>query len=294
MFLILRLASRILLSELGGPQKSNMNQKITNTFNSKNNHSCFFNVIILTFLVTYLHYLHFIPEKKINGIPSIYIHHSVLLFLYASIITIILDKIPNEFPHIIKQHFPNPYKRRMSIKDFYFLTCNGIIGILFANLTLSFSKPLKNDSLFSKIADAIGILLLQYIWTSVWFYFSHVLFHSPCLYKYHKIHHLSVYTDALDGLVSHPLEFVCNAIGSTFLFQLICPLPIQLTAAVHFIFVYSTMISHIGYSFKNQYINEILLINRYHAMHHKKQNTNFGLDNGFLDKLFDTLYLEEH
>lgn len=106
-------------------------------------------------------------------------------------------------------------------------------------------------------------MMCLYVYFEFWFYWIHRLFHTPMLYRFHKMHHEAIHPHPLDGLVNHPLESgvlnLCAVIGIQYL---------QIHVYTYYMLIVGV---HVGLYLNHSYIDP------HHQLHHTKFNRNFGM-----------------
>lgn len=113
----------------------------------------------------------------------------------------------------------------------------------------------------------------------IWFYISHVLLHTPLLYKYHKEHHYKIVPTYLDTYVGHIFESPFQGVGMFFPWIL-------------FTYSYSDIILILLFlNIRGMMRHDerfVFLIGNHHLLHHRYSEYNFG--EYWIDSLCGTLY----
>jgi lathosterol oxidase len=127
-------------------------------------------------------------------------------------------------------------------------------------------------------------VLFHIICYDVWFYVSHIFFHTPTFYVFHKIHHKKKYSEIkyFDTNEGHYAEHIVQPLG--ILVPCFFPgfSPNQMIFSWTIIVVRGLMRHDDRFSW---------LIGNHHLLHHKHQKYNFG--EYWIDKLFGTIYYDE-
>lgn len=127
------------------------------------------------------------------------------------------------------------------------------------------------------------VFLLHILGYDLWFYISHILLHTPLLWKYHQIHHEIIYPKFTDTYKGHWLEGPFQSIG--FLAPY-CFYGFDLWAFIYaFAFVnIRGLLRHDG--------RTAWLIGNHHLLHHQIANCNFG--EYWIDWAFNTGIKAKH
>tara|TARA_B100000795_G_C22641490_1_gene376660 strand:- start:234 stop:851 length:618 start_codon:yes stop_codon:yes gene_type:complete len=190
-----------------------------------------------------------------------------LYFPYLYFITGYIDYWKN------KDNYHN-YKNLKKRFDLLFL--NIFIYIPLSLEILFYIKPVT--SYYDTVNKEISIILLNIIFSEIWFYILHRICHKPFFYKYiHKIHHLDNNPVGILSFHSHPFEVVVINLGSIYIIHY----NFHMSLLQHFLVFSYLILNSILYSHSKEY-GDVK-----HRLHHKLLNCNFGLD-VFMDKLFST------
>lgn len=123
------------------------------------------------------------------------------------------------------------------------------------------------------------VFLLHILGYDIWFYISHLLLHTPLLWKYHKLHHTilnPLYTDTYTG---HFLEGPFQSVGFALPYLFYNFNWISFLCALLFVNIRGLM----------RHDHRIIwLIGNHHILHHQFCNYNFG--EYWIDWLFNTGY----
>lgn len=111
----------------------------------------------------------------------------------------------------------------------------------------------------------------------IWFYVSHVLLHSPSLYKYHKQHHVHVHPTWPDTFDADPVENIFQGIGMFFPYAFITYSTTDTLLVAAFIGVRG-MLRHDP--------RGAWIVGDYHLIHHATHSYNYG--EPWLDRLCGT------
>jgi len=127
-------------------------------------------------------------------------------------------------------------------------------------------------------------------------YWTHRMFHSRRLWKFHAVHHCSIELDWLSAVRLHPInDWVSRAIAVITLFALGFG-PLALAAYVPFLTFYAIMLhANVNWSFGP--LGKFIASPVFHRWHHTSQEE--GLDRNFaglfsfIDRIFGTYYMPE-
>jgi sterol desaturase/sphingolipid hydroxylase (fatty acid hydroxylase superfamily) len=120
----------------------------------------------------------------------------------------------------------------------------------------------------------ISLLCIDFL-----FYYSHVLFHSTWLSKYHSIHHQWNGSFVISTFHCSPYEMAFVNIFPLIFSGLFAGLNFRTMRLLHILSLQNTMIvAHGGYKCFGE---------GFHELHHKYRNCNYGIF-GFLDKFHGT------
>jgi lathosterol oxidase len=122
-------------------------------------------------------------------------------------------------------------------------------------------------------------ILLSILSYDIWFYTSHVLLHTPYLYKYHKLHHSKIEPEFLDTYLGHSFESIFQSIGTFIPFLVYKYNMIDLIIILVFLNIRG-MLRHDK--------RGIWIVGDHHLLHHKYQQYNYG--EYWIDYLCGTLY----
>lgn len=162
----------------------------------------------------------------------------------------------------------------VSLLPNYHVSNKKLINILSINIIISLAliPIVSNIPVLIILPDTIfGYVLrwiLSFIISDIWLYFTHRLFHTTLLYKYHKMHHIFVNPHKLAGLYVHPLEFIISN-------HLSMMIPLKIISNQNLLFMetafvaFDILMSHAG----KDYIHPST---SYHALHHQYMNCNYG------------------
>lgn len=126
-------------------------------------------------------------------------------------------------------------------------------------------------------------LIIFLLWNELHFFLVHRLFHTPMLFRFHKVHHAQANISPLSIFCFHPLE--AAALGSVI--PIIIPF-YNFHIETVFLFVFASMLlntwGHSGLDlFKKERWPKALLASQRHFDHHKFHKINFG----FFFRVFD-------
>lgn len=141
-------------------------------------------------------------------------------------------------------------------------------------------------------AQAIGVLLL----TDIIMYWTHRIFHSSALWRYHAIHHAPETLDWLHAARFHPINMVFHGILANSIALWVGFPPIAIAALGPFNTIYSTMV-HANLNWTFGPLRHVFASPIFHRWHHTSADeggsSNFAPTFSFLDHLFGTFYMPE-
>jgi len=111
--------------------------------------------------------------------------------------------------------------------------------------------------------------VISMILTEIVFFYSHKLFHTKLLYKFHEKHHLFIEPSAFSALYCSPAEMIlCNQL-STIIGPIITGMNIWELCIWSLVCALNVLKAHSGS--RLPFFNS-----RYHDLHHEKRKVNFG------------------
>jgi lathosterol oxidase len=120
--------------------------------------------------------------------------------------------------------------------------------------------------------------VLHILGYDIWFYISHILLHTPLLWKYHKIHHKIINPKWTDTYTGHWLEGPFQSLG------FLLPLIFLHFNSTEFLFA----LAFVNIRGMARHDNRTAwLIGNHHILHHQYFNYNYG--EYWIDKLCGTL-----
>ena len=123
-------------------------------------------------------------------------------------------------------------------------------------------------------------LLFHFVSYDIWFYISHVLLHSPYLYKYHKQHHTKIVPTFLDTYLGHVIEGPFQSIGTFF------PFVMGLKYSYYDVILILVLLNTRGMMRHDERC--VFLIGNHHLLHHRYPKYNFG--EYWIDSICGTRY----
>jgi len=111
----------------------------------------------------------------------------------------------------------------------------------------------------------------------IWFYISHVLLHSPLLYKYHRQHHIAIHPSWPDAYHAHPVENAFQGIGMFFPYAFVTYTATDTLIILMFLNVRGGL---------RHDKRGIPIVGDYHLVHHMHPSYNYG--EPWLDRLCGT------
>jgi lathosterol oxidase len=121
-------------------------------------------------------------------------------------------------------------------------------------------------------------LLLHILGYDIWFYISHLLLHTPALWRFHKIHHEIMYPRFTDTYKGHMLEGPFQSLGFA------APLLLG-TGTDAWSFIAALIFVNVRGMARHD-DRTVWLIGNHHLLHHQYLKYNFG--EYWLDALFGT------
>ncbi len=152
----------------------------------------------------------------------------------------------------------------------------------------------------STLTTTITTFLIFYAWVETWYYFTHRLMHKyDWLYKYHRMHHLSLVVTPLSSISMSNVEKIGFYTGGWLGFMALISwwVPVSLYGIVAY-YTYHFIVSLHGHSNTEASAMNSLLAKAgmgsatSHAIHHARFRKNYGFSNMFWDRVFGT-YAED-
>jgi sterol desaturase/sphingolipid hydroxylase (fatty acid hydroxylase superfamily) len=141
-------------------------------------------------------------------------------------------------------------------------------------------------------AQALGVLIV----TDISMYWTHRLFHTGRLWRYHAIHHAPVHLDFLHAVRFHPVNFVFHGVLANALALWIGFSPAAVAVLGPFNILYSSMV-HANLNWTFGPLRHVFASPVFHRWHHtgpdEGGNSNFAPTFAFLDHLFGTFYMPQ-
>lgn len=150
------------------------------------------------------------------------------------------------------------------------------------------------------VANVLASFILIFVWTEIWFYFTHRLLHLPSLYWIHRHHHRSRVTDPLTALSFSLLDraiLVVGPLGLVIALSQFYPIAfggVLLNGMINYtvnVFGHSN-IEFMPEAFTRSRLGKLLVTPSYHSMHHARMHGNYGLFTTALDRLFGTAHAD--
>ena len=110
-------------------------------------------------------------------------------------------------------------------------------------------------------------ILLSILSYDIWFYISHILLHTPYLYKYHKQHHEKIEPMFLDTYHGHLFESLFQGVGMFFPFIIYSYSFTNIIVILLFLNIRGMMRHDRRF---------IFIVGNHHLLHHKYQKYNYG------------------
>lgn len=178
-----------------------------------------------------------------------------------------------------------------------------IYGLFIIALDASVSVVLfKNDILHitktQNLLHFLTVFILLFIWTEIYFYYSHRLLHHPKLFWIHKTHHQQVALSPLTSLSFSVIErFVLLGgiiVLPAFLSQWF-PFSVEAYAGYFFLNYFLNVFGHLNVEvihpkLAQSKIGRLFLTPTYHGLHHLRYRGHYGLFTTVLDRWHNTYF----
>jgi Delta7-sterol 5-desaturase len=143
---------------------------------------------------------------------------------------------------------------------------------------------------------ALATFALMFVWFEVWFYFSHRLFHTKPLYRFHRAHHAGAVPQPLSAMafsVAERFALVLGALGAAVAVSRVLSVS---SAGLGAYFLVNYTINVLAHSnvevfragFAVTPLGRILGTVTFHGMHHARHQGHYGLFTRVLDRLCGT------
>ncbi len=138
--------------------------------------------------------------------------------------------------------------------------------------------------------QALGVLIV----TDISLYWTHRLFHSNALWRYHAIHHAPETLDWLHAVRFHPINLIFHSIFANAVALWIGFPPAAVAVLAPFNVLYSTMV-HANLNWTFGPLRHVFASPVFHRWHHtgadEGGSKNFAATFSFLDHMFGTFYM---
>jgi sterol desaturase/sphingolipid hydroxylase (fatty acid hydroxylase superfamily) len=138
-------------------------------------------------------------------------------------------------------------------------------------------------------------LLMTAVWAEIWHYFSHRAFHLNKLHWIHEKHHKSQINSpftAISFSFTEKLIFNLGIMGFMALMDTAISVNFFGVAGWYVGYLFINSYSHANFEIKSgnflQLIGKFLTSTTYHALHHSRYRSNYGLGTRLLDQIFGT------
>lgn len=140
--------------------------------------------------------------------------------------------------------------------------------------------------------------VLIFLWTEIWFYFTHRMMHQPRFFWIHRQHHRAKVTDPLTSLSFSLIErsiLLFGVIGFACLMSVAAPVSFAALVANGMLNYVLNVLGHSNVEFIPEAVAKsrfggLFITPSYHAMHHARYRGHFGLFTTVLDRMFGTTY----
>lgn len=137
-----------------------------------------------------------------------------------------------------------------------------------------------------------------FIWTEIYFYYSHRLLHHPKLFWIHRHHHQSMVMNPWTSLSFSYLErfiLLAGVVVVPALISRVRPFPIEAYAAYFFFNYVFNVFGHLNvelvpHAWVKSPVGRVFFTPTYHALHHQRYRGHFGLFTSALDKWHGTYF----
>jgi sterol desaturase/sphingolipid hydroxylase (fatty acid hydroxylase superfamily) len=133
------------------------------------------------------------------------------------------------------------------------------------------------------------------VWAEIWHYFSHRAFHLNKLHWIHEKHHKSQINSpftAISFSFTEKLIFNLGIMGFMALMDTAISVNFFGVAGWYVGYLFINSYSHANFEIKSgnflQLIGKFLTSTTYHALHHSRYRSNYGLGTRLLDQIFGT------
>jgi lathosterol oxidase len=193
---------------------------------------------------------------------------------------------------IVQSEIPRPTLIREILTGFKILLVDALTFTTLFKLGLFKFAPLHGWIDFSITFSAM------FIWTEIYFYYSHRLLHAPKFFWIHRHHHQATRINAWTSLSFSVTERLILLVGLALgpaLFSSLLPFPVEgyglYFTANYLLNVYGHLNVEITpKKFLTSAVGQVLNTTTYHSLHHLRYRGHFGLFTSTLDKVHGSYF----
>jgi sterol desaturase/sphingolipid hydroxylase (fatty acid hydroxylase superfamily) len=172
------------------------------------------------------------------------------------------------------------------------LTTTPVHALLFVSFIFSGWLAIGEETISRIIFTFVGTL----IWTEIWHYFSHRAMHLRMFIFLHREHHLSRVTGVWSSVSFSFLEkfaFSVGILGGLAIVSQSYPVSAIGITLYYVFYFFTNTLGHANFEFRkpdyrSSIMGKIFNSPTYHAMHHARYTSNYGLLTPWLDQIFGT------
>lgn len=194
----------------------------------------------------------------------------------------------------MKLHSTSRFDLRHQVaREIAHASTNLIFSLIFTGFLTSYFRPGMTVSEPQGTGTTVLVVVGLILFNELWFYCSHRLLHTRLLFKkIHRIHHESKVVNPFSSYSMHAAEgFMLTA--WVFPAILLTNIDVRILIGLQIMGTVNNVISHLGYEFFSPKLLDLPLLRNvntatFHALHHERVNSNFGLQTRLFDRLFNT------
>ncbi|MEM8842327.1 MAG: sterol desaturase family protein [Pseudomonadota bacterium] len=206
----------------------------------------------------------------------------------------LLQRINRAAPQCRIQHRkPDPRFVRREIR-------NSLVALvpISALMAGGIAAQMNGATLFAPVAPGLwtgaALLVLTLLLYDAWFYWAHRLMHWRPLYRFHRIHHLSVAPTPWSNYSDHPVDAGVHQLFLLVL-PLVTPIPFEVVIAHRVIDHVNGQIGHNGFEYFAGPLARLPwpgLCTTFHDQHHARFTCNFGNFLSIWDRIMGTISVD--